>query len=541
MATTVAVLEAQLRADTRDFDRGVSRSEGRWKKFGGVLKKGALAAAAGVGTLGVISVRNASNLEEQMNKTSVVFRGSEGRILKWSETTAGALGISRREALEATGTFGNMLVPMGFARNEAGEMSTKMVELAADMASFNNADPSETLDSLRSGLAGETEPLRRFGVFLNDARLKAEAMNMGIYDGVGALTAQEKAQATYSIILKDTKDAQGDFDRTSGSLANQQRILKARFEDVSAKLGARLLPMVVKVFEKILQFIEWADGVNGLDRFKDAWARVVKVWDAVKLNFNRFRLWMMEKTLQLVLGILEPFSHLPGKLGKWARDAKDKVNPQLDKIRKQIDDLEESARRAANKKYNIHFTTNAGRVKSQIEDFRSTLFRGGERGDFGSFGLGATSLVALGRQLQSMGFQVGEHPAFGGVAPVHVPGSYHYQGRALDINWPGAGEPAKLDWLYSRLRRMPGVKELLWRTAGHFDHLHVAMAKGGIFTKPWTGMMTVAERGKPEGFIPLPAGGLGGDVYNFNGPVFDGEKVVRWLEQQKKKHKRRGG
>jgi hypothetical protein len=77
------------------------------------------------------------------------------------------------------------------------------------MASFNNADPSETLDALRAGLAGETEPLRRFGVSLSDARLKQEAMNMGIYKGKGPLTPTRKAQATYALILKDTKDAAG--------------------------------------------------------------------------------------------------------------------------------------------------------------------------------------------------------------------------------------------------------------------------------------------------------------------------------------------
>lgn len=88
-------------------------------------------------------------------------------------------------------------------------------------------------------------------------------------------------------------------------------------------------------------------------------------------------------------------------------------------------------------------------------------------------------IVALGRRLQAEGYQVGEHPAFGGVGR-HVPGSYHYRGMALDVNADGkpGGERAWLDRLYERLKGMPGIVELLWRVAGHFDHLHVAMAGG---------------------------------------------------------------
>lgn len=88
-------------------------------------------------------------------------------------------------------------------------------------------------------------------------------------------------------------------------------------------------------------------------------------------------------------------------------------------------------------------------------------------------------IVALGRELQREGYLVGENPAFGGVLPVHAKNSYHYSGQAIDVNWPNAAEEAgKLDALYNRLKNMPGVVELLWRVAGHFDHLHVALAGG---------------------------------------------------------------
>jgi hypothetical protein len=128
----------------------------------------------------------------------------------------------------------------------------------------------------------------------------------------------------------------------------------------------------------------------------------------------------------------------------------------------------------------------------------------------GSPALGGTwsggSIVSLGRKLQQMGYHVGEHPAFGGVAPVHVPNSYHYRGRALDVNYyPASKEPTKLDQLHSWLRKnVPGLKELIWRAPGHFNHLHLALAKGGLFTRHTRALAEFAERGTPEVVSPVP-------------------------------------
>ena len=223
------------------------------------LAKGAATAGIAGGAfavaIGIKAVQAASSLGEQVNKTSVVFGKSAGPIQKWAKTTATAIGISNREALQAAGIFGNMLVPMGFARKDAAKMSKRFVRLASDMASFNDADPSEVLDALRSGLAGETEPLRRFGVFLNDARLKQVALNMGIYKGKGPLDATAKAAATFAVILKDTSDAQGDYNRTAGSWPNLMRAIRAQVEDLKAALGKGLLPVVQKAGIQLKAFL----------------------------------------------------------------------------------------------------------------------------------------------------------------------------------------------------------------------------------------------------------------------------------------------
>lgn len=237
----------------RDVDDDTKRASAGFGK----LVTSMVAVAAGTAAMyglakgARFAVDAASDLTEQINKTKVVFGEGSKAVLEFSETTATSLGISQRAALEAAGTFGNMLVPMGFAREEAGKMSVRMVALAADMASFNNASPERTLEALRAGLAGETEPLRQFGVFLNEARIKQEALNLGLYNGKGQLDASAKAAATYSIILKDTKDAQGDFANTSGSLANQQRILRAEIEELAASIGVKFLPIITSGMQQL--------------------------------------------------------------------------------------------------------------------------------------------------------------------------------------------------------------------------------------------------------------------------------------------------
>lgn len=230
---------------SRQTDVASNRAE-RYRR-GLVALRGAAIAGSAVLAVGLVrgafaATKSASALSEQVNKTGAVFKGSAPEIQAWAKTTADSIGISNRAALQATGVFGNMLVPMGIGRTRAAEMSRGMVTLAADMASFNDASPEEVLDALRAGLAGESEPLRRYGVFLNDARLKEEAFRMGLYEGTGVLGARAKALATQALILRDTRDAQGDFNRTRDAAANAERRARANIEDLSAAIGSRLLP-----------------------------------------------------------------------------------------------------------------------------------------------------------------------------------------------------------------------------------------------------------------------------------------------------------
>ena len=246
-----------------DTGKKAKSAGGKLRGLGSAIAGSAAAATAMYAAQKVVrdSIGNAVDLGEQINKTGVVFRGpGKKSILDWSKTTATGIGISQRAALEAAGVFGNMLVPMGLGRAEAAKMSKGMVNLAGDMASFNNATPEETLDAIRAGISGETEPLRRFGVRLSQARIEQEAMAMGLTKGKRPLDDHARALATQSLIMKDTKDAHGDFGRTSDSLANQQRILAAQYENVTAKIGQALLP-VIKLLTDNMEIVLIVAGV----------------------------------------------------------------------------------------------------------------------------------------------------------------------------------------------------------------------------------------------------------------------------------------
>lgn len=166
---------------------------------------------------------------------------------KWASTAAKTMGQSKQQALDAAVGFATFGKAAGLNGDELVGFSEKLTGLASDMASFSNTTPEDAIEALGAALRGENEPIRRYGVLLDDATLKAKAMEMGLYKGTGTLSAQAKTMAAYQVILDQTKDAQGDFARTSDGMANKQRILHAQMEDLKVKVGQALLPAVMSL------------------------------------------------------------------------------------------------------------------------------------------------------------------------------------------------------------------------------------------------------------------------------------------------------
>ena len=281
------------------------------KQAGGTGKKigrtFGLGMAAGIGATAIAgkqlfdfgkdAVAIASDVSESLSKNRVLFGKYAGDIEKFSKRSADAFGISRRSALEYTGTFGNLFNALGISNKESAKFSTNLIKLAADMASFNNSTPEEALDAIRAALVGETEPIRKFGVNMNDATLRTQALRMGLIKTTKeALTPQTKALAAQALITKQTAAAHGDFSKTSDGLANSQRRLKARWEDMKGTLGDALLPAVTnvggalldiadKVQPKVERAVRNIIRIFGSDDLSFG-EKLQRSWDAVKLEFG---------------------------------------------------------------------------------------------------------------------------------------------------------------------------------------------------------------------------------------------------------------
>jgi hypothetical protein len=232
---------------TQFVDKGIKEAQGAFAKLKGPLLA-ASAAIAGVtavaAVFGTKAVKAASDFNEEVSKAEVVFGGISAEVKAFARTAARDIGISRTAALEAANTFAIFGKSAGLAGKELSSFSTDFVTLAADLASFNNTSVDDAINAIGAALRGESEPLRRYGVLLNDAALKAAAMEMGIYRGTGALTSQQKVLAAQKVIYQQTGDAQGDFARTSDGLSGQMKILSATVDDVQTNIGRALIPVV---------------------------------------------------------------------------------------------------------------------------------------------------------------------------------------------------------------------------------------------------------------------------------------------------------
>lgn len=188
-------------------------------------------------------VNESVSIGEEASKSNVIFGDSAAAVREFADA-ASSIGLSTRDALGASAQFGNLFTAIGLSKDRAAELSIELTRLGSDLASFNNTTTDEALLALGAALRGEAEPIRRYGVLLNDATLKQVAFARGLSSSLnGALDPATKAQAAYFAILDQTKNAQGDFLRTSDSLANQQRILGAEFDNVSASIGSSLQPV----------------------------------------------------------------------------------------------------------------------------------------------------------------------------------------------------------------------------------------------------------------------------------------------------------
>lgn len=208
----------------------------------------AFAAAAFTGGIAK-SIGAANRLQQAVGATEAVF-GSAGKAVEdFAETSAKSFGISEAAARELTSQIGALLQGMGFTAEQAAATSVDIAKLGADLAATFGGKPEEAVLALGAALRGERDPIERYGISLNEAAVKQKALELGLYDGVGALDANGRAQATLALITERSAGAQGQFARESTTAAGAQAIAAASAEDAAASFGEVLLPVYTRVVE----------------------------------------------------------------------------------------------------------------------------------------------------------------------------------------------------------------------------------------------------------------------------------------------------
>ena len=204
---------------------------------------------------GKSAVTLGSDITEVENVVDVAFGSMADKAYEFASTATEKFGLSELAAKNYSGTMMAMLKSSGVAQKSAAEMSTTLAGLAGDLASFFNIDTDTAFYKLRSGISGEIEPLKQLGINLSVANLQAYALSQGITTSYNSMSQAEKVLLRYNYILSVTGDAQNDFSRTSGTWANQVRLLTLNLQSLAAVLGQGIIAGILPAIQSLNAFM----------------------------------------------------------------------------------------------------------------------------------------------------------------------------------------------------------------------------------------------------------------------------------------------
>lgn len=241
------LLRVKILADVKDFQNNLKSAQSRIDQFSEKLKNVGSKLTTRL-TLPIIgaggaAIKMASDFNESLNKVDVAFGKSSGTVKNFAKTTLQTFGIAEGSALDMAALFGDMATSMGLSTDQAAKMSTQLVGLAGDLASFKNINIGQATTALAAVFTGETESLKRLGVVMTEANLQQFALNQGIKTQIKDMTQAEKVVLRYQFVMKATSNAHGDFSRTSDGAANQMRIFQESLKQLGASFGQVILPL----------------------------------------------------------------------------------------------------------------------------------------------------------------------------------------------------------------------------------------------------------------------------------------------------------
>lgn len=264
--TNLGDLEVRLRALTRPFVASMEKATSKLEAFSAEAGKTGIAAGASFVALSLAmkkAIDRASDLAENANLLNVAFGKNASGVDDWAKTTARAMqrGVGQMQTMAASAQA--FLAPLLGDRDKATQFSKEMAQLAVDLSSFFNVMDDDAFRDLKSGLSGESEPLKKYGIVMSEAALNAYLLGHGVKYQMNQLSEASKAQVRWQFILERTRDAQGDAARTSDGYANIMRGMKGRVEDLAQKFGNALLPAATKIANALSKGLEilsrWMD------------------------------------------------------------------------------------------------------------------------------------------------------------------------------------------------------------------------------------------------------------------------------------------
>lgn len=249
-----AVLKVDIVADAKGVGPGVAEADRKFGKLGstagrvGKAVAGGLVVAAGAAVaFGVKAVSAASEVEQSYGAVDAVFGKNAATVKKWAASAATDVGLAKSEYANLSALVGAQLTNMGRSTRQAAVESRDLVKTGADLAATFGGSTKEAVEALSSALKGETDPIERYGVSIKQSDVSARLAAEGLDGLTGKAAKQAQASAVLGLITEQTAKAHGQFARESDSLAGQQQVLAARFENAKATLGQKLLPAAVAV------------------------------------------------------------------------------------------------------------------------------------------------------------------------------------------------------------------------------------------------------------------------------------------------------
>ena len=188
-----------------------------------------------------------SDYIENVNLFTVAMGQYVAEAKSYANQVSEIMGIDPGDWMRNQGLFQTLITGFGVAGEGASKMSKNLTQLAYDLSSFYNIDVGTAMQKLKSGMAGELEPLRAIGYDLSQAKLEATAKELGIDKAVSDMTQAEKSMLRYHAIMSQVTVTHGDMARTLDQPANQMRILSAQWEMLSREIGNVFMPLLQKL------------------------------------------------------------------------------------------------------------------------------------------------------------------------------------------------------------------------------------------------------------------------------------------------------